>query len=504
MGKSRHSAPSAFKWFMSGNDFVNDILDPGNSYSQWRARGIPATALREGAASTPPESLLQAIWQQQRLLRDQLVTLDGQTVRVLHPGFKNHEAGPDFRGALIQFGSEPPLSGDVEIDLQAAGWRGHGHDVNPAFQQVILHVIWEGERAVAEGRPTVALRGRLDAPLLELDAALGRDSGGSLPEYLRGKCCAPLRELPPERLTDLLQQAAQVRWRTKAAHLQARARQAGWEQALWEGLFRALGYKQNIWPMQRLAELRPQWSPARGATLACQARLFGLSHLLPAELTRGQQTADGYVKGIWDHWWRERDQFTENIVPRELWRFSGMRPANHPQRRLALAAHWAAAGDLPQKLEQWFTATVPDAGLADSLLRVLQVENDEFWSWHWTFRAARLPRPQPMLGTARVTDLAVNVILPWLWMRAMDGSNEALQSVAEHRYLAWPGAEDNSVLRLARERLLGGAKYRVLRGAAAQQGLLQILRDFCEHSNALCESCAFPELVRKFERRAGP
>ena len=41
----------------------------------------------------------------QRLLRDQLMTLDGETVRVLHPGFKNHEAGPDFRGAVVQIGS---------------------------------------------------------------------------------------------------------------------------------------------------------------------------------------------------------------------------------------------------------------------------------------------------------------------------------------------------------------------------------------------------------------
>jgi hypothetical protein len=25
---------------------------------------------------------------------------------------------------------------------------------------------------------------------------------------------------------------------------------------------------------------------------------------------------------------------------------------------------------------------------------------------------------------------------------------------------------------------------------------LQIVRDFCEHSNAVCEQCRFPELVR--------
>ena len=113
-----------------------------------------------------------------------------------------------------------------------------------------------------------------------------------------------------------------------------------------------------------------------------------------------------------------------------------------------------------------------------------------------TLRSARLARPQPMLGAARVTDLAVNVILPWLWMRAVEGKNEALQKVAEHRYFTWPAAGDSSVLRLARQRLLGGAKSGVLPGAAAQQGLLQILRDFCDHSNALCEQCRFPELAR--------
>ncbi len=179
-----------------------------------------------------------------------------------------------------------------------------------------------------------------------------------------------------------------------------------------------------------------------------------------------------------------------------MWRFNNLRPANHPQRRLALAAHWLAAGNLPPKLEKWFTTTLPDAALADSLFEALDVGRDEFWSWHWTFRSARLARPQPMLGAARVTDLAVNVILPWFWRRAVEGKNEKLQRIAEQRYFNWPAAEDNSLLRLARQRLLGGAKASALKGAAAQQGLLQILRDFCDHSNAICEKCEFPELVR--------
>jgi hypothetical protein len=470
-----------------------------NFYAGWRLRHAAGFVLRENHEAIPPEQLLQAIWQQQRLLRDQLRTLDGRPVRVLHPGFKNHEAGPDFRGAVIQLGEEPPRSGDVEVDLNPAGWRGHGHDRNPNFKNVILHVTWDGEHPAAAGIPALPLRGRLDAPLGELAAWLGRDTLKSLPESLQGQCSAPLRSLPPESLRELLHQAARVRLHGKAGQLQARARQVGWEQSLWEGLFRALGYKQNVWPMQSLAESRPRWLAQPCSARDCQSRLLGVSGLLPAELTRAQTDADGYVRRIWDQWWREREQFSDCALPRGLWRFNNLRPANHPQRRLALAAHWLAAGDLAARLEKWFSTNLPDAVLADALLETMQAGPDEFWSWHWTIRSARLAKPQPLLGAARVTDLAVNVILPWFWIRAVEGKNEKLRNKAEHRYFGWPAAEDNRVLKLARQRLLGGASAKALNGAAAQQGLLQILRDFCDHSNALCDNCQFPELVRNFQ-----
>ena len=87
--------------------------------------------------------------------------------------------------------------------------------------------------------------------------------------------------------------------------------------------------------------------------------------------------------------------------------------------------------------------------------KILEVQHDEFWSWHWTFRSARLKKPQPLLGDARVTDLAVNVVLPWLWTRAAEGRNEIIRRTIEHRRAVWPAAEDNSILKLARQRLLG-------------------------------------------------
>jgi hypothetical protein len=464
-------------------------------YAQWRVQSGVVPWLRDDG-DVPPERLLQAIWQHQRLLREKLKTADGRRIQVLHPGFHNVEGGPDFRGALIQVGEESPEAGDIEVDLRSSGWHAHGHDRNPDFRKVVLHVIWEGDRILTPDRPTLQLRQVLDAPLGELSLWFAGDSPQGWPEALRGKCCAPLRQLDSAELQDLLHQAAGVRLQSKASQFKARAREAGWEQALWEGLFRALGYKHNIWPMQRLGEMRPNWFEPRIAPLKLQARLLGLSGLLPSELTRTQAATDTYLRRIWDQWWREQAGFADSILPRSVWRLHGLRPANNPQRRLALAAGWSGNDHLTPGLERWCAKEFPKAQLAPSLAQHLAVPPDDFWSWHWTLRSARLRCAQSLLGETRVTDLAINVILPWLWIRAE--GNPAVQKRVEDRFFAWPAAQDNSILKHARQRLLGTGSTQTLRGAAAQQGLMQVVRDFCDNSNAVCEWCRLPDLVREF------
>ncbi len=494
-----------------------------NFYAVWRKNCRAVNVLRDGD-TTPPEKLLQAVWLHQRLQRDCLKTTDGRRIRVRHPGFASAEGGPDFRGAVLQFGDEKPVAGDVEIDLQANGWHAHGHDKNPNFRNIILHVVWDGTPGTGSARTTalstLALKNFLDAPISELALALENESG--LPAALRGKCSAPLRELSPTQLAELLHAAAKVRFQNKAAAMLARAKNAGWEQVLWENLFRALGYKNNVWPMLNLAESKPRWvlrpgtknAAAPSRVFEIQARLLGVSGLLPADLTRAQKCSDTFLRRAWDLWWRDRDELGDCILPRTVWKFHGLRPANHPQRRLALAAHWLASDNLVAKIEDWITTEIPDGRAAlprrladrqvsptnqkllDSLHKIFQVEQDDFWSWHWTFKSARMSKPQPLLGEARVTDLAVNVVLPWLWIRAQEGGNEKILCEVERRFFAWPAAEDNSVLKLARQRLLGTSSARALQSAAQQQGLMQIVRDFCEHSNAICADCQFPDLVR--------
>lgn len=455
------------------------------------------TQLHDAAPKLPTERLMQAIWEQQRIKRGELQTLDGRSLRVLHPGWLNRAAGPDFQDAVIQFAGQAPQTGDIELDVESGGWHAHKHDVNPAYREVMFHIVWKATARPAP-LPTMALSEFLDSPLPELEHWLSNDAREGLPKSLQGQCSAPLKLLDETVWRDLLGQAALIRLQAKAAHIEARARQAGWEQVLIEMLFRALGYHQNVWPMQRLGELSPHLLEAMNGerSAAClQAMLLGVASLLPEQVRDTSQPVDAYVRQLWDVWWHRREALREHVLPREVWRFNGIRPANHPQRRLALAAHWLAKQDLAVRLEEWLAQKIRRPQLVPSLLEIMQVEKDEFWSWRWTLKAARMTQEQPLLGETRLTDVAMNVILPWLWLRAAKGQNSDLLDEVEKRYLTWPRSEDNSVLRQARRRLLGHSLPGILTTAAEQQGLMQIVRDFCDHTDSTCAECPFPGLI---------
>ncbi|MSU34588.1 MAG: DUF2851 family protein [Pedosphaera sp.] len=490
------------------------ILSP-DLYRRWLAILRPRQTLADGPRP-PPERWLQQIWRHQRIVRESLRLTDGRAVRVLHPGFWNRESGPDFRGGIVQFDTEKPIRGDIEVDVNEGGWETHRHDRNPAFRQVCLHVVWESDGAVGVP-PTLPLHSYLDAPLSDLVPWLDSNAGSEFPDLTAGKCCSPLEQLPGPILSELWQQAARIRFEQKAACFEGRARQCGWEQALWEGLFAALGYKHNSWPFRRLAEVL---LPTLAATpkqplnetadrgnrseeiLVWQARLLGIAGLLPHNLPCGP--SGKWVRTLWDCWWREHDKFVQEVLPAIAWRWSGVRPLNYPHRRLALAAHWIASGTLATRLEKSLLSATPGRSAARRFLEQLRPPDDPFWSRHWTCLSPCFRQPQPLLGQPRATDLAVNVVLPWLWARSQHGAEPGIQNHIVALHTEWPASEDNAVLKLARERLLGSHSKTRPRTAAEQQGLLQIVRDFCDRSNAVCAECRFPELVSKELREITP
>jgi hypothetical protein len=254
--------------------------------------------------------------------------------------------------------------------------------------------------------------------------------------------------------------------------------------------------------MRRIAELLPVVSADvslnQSNRLLIEARLLGLSGLLPNDIPPVVRK-ESKITSTWHLWWHDRDKFADAILPREAWKLNGIRPINRPERRLALAAAWLSLGDLPSRLEKWITKEIHSSDLVNSLLEILLPPMDPFWGFHCTLTSKKSARHQPLLGDQRVTDIAMNVILPWLWVRALAGRNPTIKEAAQKRYFSWPRGEDNSVLKLARQRLFSAETVPCIRTAAAQQGLLQIVRDFCEHSNSACEGCPFPDLLRSIQ-----
>src|SRR5438067_657425 len=74
-----------------------------------------------------PEKLLRKIWLRGDFNRLAATTLEGERIRIVHPGKWNLLGGPDFRATRLAVGDGPERSGDVEVHLLASDWDAHGH-----------------------------------------------------------------------------------------------------------------------------------------------------------------------------------------------------------------------------------------------------------------------------------------------------------------------------------------------------------------------------------------
>ena len=57
-------------------------------------------------------------------------------------GLPNDNSGPDFFNAQLYIDHQLWV-GTVEIHLQSSDWYAHHHEKDSAYDNVILHVVWE-------------------------------------------------------------------------------------------------------------------------------------------------------------------------------------------------------------------------------------------------------------------------------------------------------------------------------------------------------------------------
>ena len=200
---------------------------------------LPPAALRETSLPAPTEMEMQALWFEQ-LYQSPLTTDDGRTVEIIQPGFWNHGGGPDFTRAAVRFSDKPEVVlGQVEVHLRADDWHLHGHHADSAYDETILHVVWEKSKtgktlfpATSSFRrvPQVVLGTQLVAPWAELQPLCTEMAQTPRPGAVAGRCSAELARLAPERVLEIVRTAGLYRVRQKARRWYWRGRIAGTEQ----------------------------------------------------------------------------------------------------------------------------------------------------------------------------------------------------------------------------------------------------------------------------------
>jgi hypothetical protein len=422
------------------------------------------------AESAEPENELawQARWFSGACGR-KFTSASGAEVVVTDFGQWNREAGPDFVNATVRIEGKD-FHGAIEVDLSPAGWEQHGHATNPAYENVVLHVVVK----TSVSRHFSRTRSHREVPqicLAEHDSAKPEWSGFAAARP--GRCLAPLRELPSDKLCDLLAVAARRRFERKGSELRRMVDSRGIDAALYEAVAVALGYKNNKLPFQLLAQRAPLKfaSSAKG-----EALLFGLAGFLERpEPPSGAAKAE--LAQLWSAWWKQRASCVQSILPRSNWNLAGIRPANHPLRRIAALSAMA---------RRWknVRAALESADI-NRLTDTLAALEHPFWSYHTSWNSPRRKKPLALLGSDRIREIYANIAVPL----AMAGGQEPA-------WLDIPSGPSNTSLRVVSSRLFGGPLPRNLpKRIYVHQGLLQIYADFCLRDHGECADCRFPSMV---------
>ncbi|MGE9268069.1 MAG: DUF2851 family protein [Verrucomicrobiales bacterium] len=454
------------------------------TYQDLLSATLPTGLREEEPAPLPDEMEIQSLWFS-GLFGHEFTDSEGREIRLRDPGEWNRGDGPDFLHASVEIDGQT-RHGPIEIDLEAENWERHGHRDNPAFEKVILHVV------LCDPPGTFFTRNRQNQliPRLLISPTSLREALGKprLSQTLArpGTCQRPLAELSPADLDALLHQAAWHRLRLKARRHRRIVRLRGKDQTLWESLAESLGYARNSLPMRLLAQRLPICGLSARPSADIEALLYGTAGYLSADLhEKAPPDSRQWLEKLWQRWWKFRPEFELAPTRRIPWSLRGTRPANHPQRRLAVlalaASHWPAFARACRKappfgeLRSW----------ADTLAH-------PFWSHHHTLGSQALPKKLALFGESRLKAFIINQLYPLH---------------LDHDPAHWPAFAKlradapNQKIRRVCERLFGdparaGSHRKFL---WQEQALLQIYQDFCLAESGDCTDCPFPTQLRNFK-----
>ena len=413
-----------------------------------------------------PESRVAEIWRDCLPGRTDLVTEEGEPVRVIYPGRLNGDRGADFRDAVVAIGGGV-ARGDIEVHVRSSGWRAHRHHHDPVYNRVVLHVVYRHDMT-----GDITLQNGRNVPTLAVERFAG--GGTAVPA---AAFTLPCRSLSRRRnagfIGGVLDEAGEQRFTVRAEELRGETASSEAGQALYRGIMGALGYSKNKNPMLELAERMPLRKleaevagemPDTECLAQYQALLLGT-----AGLTESPHAGEYRVNSPerTDADCRER-----NPMSAEDWRFFKVRPVNSPVRRIIAMCR--------------LLVRYRKEGILAGLMTVIEgtgVDND----WRDIEKALVVDGDccPALLGSERAAVIAVNVLLPFTVARGRAESRPEPAAKAAEIYRHYPPLGENTLQKhMARQ--LGINRYTV-NSARRQQGLLHIYKTRCSQGG--CDDC---------------
>lgn len=345
------------------------------------------------------EDFLHFIWRFQKFDLTQLQSTSGLPIHVESPGTLNHHSGPDFLNARVRIG-DLLWNGPVEIHLKSSSWYHHRHHQDPAYDQVILHVVWEVDIEISRSS------GKLLPTLCLADYVASEQVARYQKQFL-----SPTEFIPCEKDINHFPDAAWPTWKERLfvermeekvsvvnAHLAAT--QNDWEAVFFRMLFQGFGLNVNGKAFLEVAQSFPFKivRKLRSDVVQLEALFMGQARLL------SEESELNYYQDLKSRYAFIKKKYRLRPVPKRSVVFARLRPANFPTVRLAqLAQLFSDQGILFQR--------VIDAATPEKASLYFTSATSDYWKTHYNFGVASRSLPKKI--SPRFFDLLlINTLLP--------------------------------------------------------------------------------------------
>lgn len=405
------------------------------------------------------ERLLHYIWQHRLWTYADMTTNDGRRVRVIDVGLHNTDAGPDFFNAKVEIDGQMWV-GNIEIHVRASDWKRHHHDDDPAYDNVILHVVQKDDAPVYRTNGE-----RIPQVELKVSPQFNEQYDALVNAKQDVPCMPRIKEVPQLTITEWIERLAFERLLGKVERIGKLLEQlsGNWEEVCYVTLARTLGFGINNDAFERLARRTPLRLVGKhsDSLLQIEALLYGQAGMLDPT----QHTADTYYQHLCREYAFLANKFSLQPMEPQAWKLFRIRPQNFPYRRIAMLAHYLHGGF---KL----MTDIIEATDEKALRTLFEVNLTGYWATHLNFDKP-LTQPLPALSNRSIDIVLINTVAPLLYARGELAGDYAMTEKAV-ALLESLKPENNSIVT--------NFTYAGIPcdDALTSQALIELKRNYCE------------------------